>query len=113
MDPRVKPAGDGSGWARSEPNRMECAAMAQTDAAHATAVLGIDTGGTFTDVTLIDPASGRMWNAKTPSTPADPSVAFGAGIAEVLRLSGLADGDIARVLHGTTIATNLILERKG
>jgi N-methylhydantoinase A len=79
----------------------------------AQAVLGIDTGGTFTDVTLIDPASGRMWNAKTPSTPADPSQAFGNGIAEVLRLSGLHGRDIARVLHGTTIATNLILEHKG
>jgi N-methylhydantoinase A len=36
-------------------------------------VIGIDTGGTFTDVTLLDPASGMVWNAKTPSTPSDPS----------------------------------------
>jgi N-methylhydantoinase A len=78
-----------------------------------TAILGIDTGGTFTDVTLLDPASGRLWNAKTPSTPDDPSRAFGVGIAEALKLSGMRGDHIARVLHGTTIATNLILEGKG
>ncbi|HEV3396470.1 MAG TPA: hydantoinase/oxoprolinase family protein, partial [Xanthobacteraceae bacterium] len=87
--------------------------MAPADTTPAGIVLGVDTGGTFTDVTLIDAGSGRMWNAKTPSTPSDPSQAFGAGIAEVLKLSGLRGNDIARVLHGTTIATNLILEGKG
>jgi N-methylhydantoinase A len=87
--------------------------MAPADTTPAGIVLGVDTGGTFTDVTLIDARSGRMWNAKTPSTPSDPSQAFGAGIAEVLKLSGLRGNDIARVLHGTTIATNLILEGKG
>jgi len=76
-------------------------------------IVGIDTGGTFTDVTLLDPATGRLWAAKTPSTPDDPSRGFGNGIAEVLKVSGLSGSDIARVLHGTTIATNLILEGKG
>jgi N-methylhydantoinase A len=76
-------------------------------------IVGIDTGGTFTDVTLLDPATGRLWTAKTPSTPDDPSRGFGNGIAEVLKVSGHAGADIARVLHGTTIATNLILEGKG
>ena len=76
-------------------------------------IVGIDTGGTFTDVTLLDPATGRVWTAKTPSTPDDPSQGFGNGIAEVLKVSGLSGGDIARVLHGTTVATNLILEGKG
>jgi N-methylhydantoinase A len=76
-------------------------------------IVGIDTGGTFTDVTLLDPATGRLWTAKTPSTPYDPSRGFGNGIAEVLKLSGLSGPDIARVLHGTTVATNLILEGKG
>ncbi|MGE3994545.1 MAG: hydantoinase/oxoprolinase family protein [Variibacter sp.] len=73
-------------------------------------VIGVDTGGTFTDVTLLDPASGMVWNAKTPSTPSDPSQGFGNGIAEILTASGLAGGDVTRVLHGTTVATNLILE---
>jgi N-methylhydantoinase A len=77
------------------------------------ALLGIDTGGTFTDVTLIDPQSGRQWTAKVASTPADPSQAFGNGIAAVLKSSQLLPSGIARVLHGTTVATNLILEGKG
>jgi N-methylhydantoinase A len=76
-------------------------------------IVGIDTGGTFTDVTLLDPPTGRVWTAKTPSTPDDPSQGFGNGIAEVLKISGLSGDDIARVLHGTTVATNLILEGKG
>src|SRR5262249_33294274 len=57
--------------------------------------------------------SDRVWNAKTPSTPDDPSRGFGNGIIEVLKTAGLAGADVARVLHGTTIATNLILEGKG
>jgi N-methylhydantoinase A len=76
-------------------------------------LIGVDTGGTFTDVTLLDPATGRLWTAKTSSTPDDPSRGFGAGIAEVLKISGLGAADVGRVLHGTTVATNLILEGKG
>ena len=76
-------------------------------------IVGIDTGGTFTDVTLLDPATGRVWTAKTPSTPDDPSRGFGNGLAEVLQAAGLSGADVARVLHGTTVATNLILEGKG
>ena len=75
-------------------------------------IVGIDTGGTFTDVTLLDVAAARAWNAKLPSTPHDPSEAFAAGIEAVLTLSGLPTAALARVLHGTTIATNLILEGK-
>ena len=59
------------------------------------ASIGVDTGGTFTDVTLLDPATGRLWTAKTSSTPDDPSRGFGTGIAEVLKASGLAGADIA------------------
>ena len=76
-------------------------------------MIGIDTGGTFTDVTLLDPRTGGVANAKVPSTPADPSQAFGEGLAAILRTCGLAGADVARVLHGTTVATNLILEGKG
>ena len=61
-------------------------------------LIGVDTGGTFTDVTLLDPGTGRLWTAKTSSTPADPSLGFGAGIAEVLKASNLAPADVARVL---------------
>ena len=75
-------------------------------------IVGVDTGGTFTDVTLLDVAAARVWNAKLPSTPHDPSEAFAAGIEAVLTLSGLPTAALARVLHGTTIATNLIVEGK-
>lgn len=76
-------------------------------------VIGVDTGGTFTDVTMMDPATGRIWLAKTSSTPADPSEGFVNGIEDVLALAGEAPSGVARVLHGTTVATNLILESKG
>jgi N-methylhydantoinase A len=77
------------------------------------AIIGVDTGGTFTDVILLDPASGRITTAKTASTPADPSRGFSAGIAAGLDQAGLAGEAVERALHGTTVATNLILENKG
>jgi N-methylhydantoinase A len=77
------------------------------------AAIAIDVGGTFTDVTLLDRESGLIWNAKTPSTPDDPSVAFMTGIDEATALAKLAPGALAHVFHGTTVATNLILESKG
>lgn len=86
-----------------------------TDSASAASgtLVGVDTGGTFTDVALLDASAGRLWVAKTASTPDDPSCAFGLGIAEGLALRGVSGASVARVLHGTTVATNLILERKG
>ena len=75
-------------------------------------IVAIDIGGTFTDITLQDSASGQAWTAKTPSTPRDPSEAFITGVELVLREAGREAGEIGRVLHGTTVATNLILERK-
>ena len=87
--------------------------MPEPNTGAAGALIGVDTGGTFTDVTLLDPLTGRLWTAKTSSTPDDPSRGFGTSIAEALRISGLAPVAIGRVLHGTTVATNLILEGKG
>ena len=75
--------------------------------------VGIDTGGTFTDVIALDWATGRISTAKTPSTPADPSIGFANGIEAARTIAGASGGDIDRVLHGTTVATNLILEGKG
>lgn len=75
--------------------------------------VAIDTGGTFTDVTLLDRASGRLWNAKTPSTPMDPSRGFMDGILKALDIAERAPSQISQVVHGTTVATNLILEGKG
>ncbi|MGZ5115572.1 MAG: hydantoinase/oxoprolinase family protein [Burkholderiales bacterium] len=76
-------------------------------------LIGVDTGGTFTDVALLDPADGRLWVTKTASTPADPSLGFGKGVSDGLAAGGIDGKRVARVMHGTTVATNLILERKG
>lgn len=75
--------------------------------------IAIDIGGTFTDVTLQDATTGRAWRAKTPSIPADPSRAFVEGMRLALAQAEAETTSIARVLHGTTVATNLILEGKG
>lgn len=75
--------------------------------------VAVDTGGTFTDITLVDRSTGETWNAKTPSTPADPSIGFIDGIGKALDLAGCEPGRISHVFHGTTVATNTILELKG
>jgi N-methylhydantoinase A len=78
--------------------------------------VGVDTGGTFTDVVALDEDSGELITTKTPSTPADPAEGFMAGIEKVLRLLGVAPADASQVLtavsHGTTVATNQLLEGK-
>ncbi|MBL8697996.1 MAG: hydantoinase/oxoprolinase family protein [Alphaproteobacteria bacterium] len=80
---------------------------------HRDAAVAIDIGGTFTDITLLDRRSGRTWNAKTPTTPEDPSIGFMTGIEQALAAAGIAPESLAHVFHGTTVATNLILEGKG
>ena len=74
--------------------------------------IGIDTGGTFTDVVAIDERSGALYAVKTPSTPADPSVALLNGVAKVLQASGNRPIDVGQLLHGSTVATNAVLEHK-
>ncbi|HEV7191734.1 MAG TPA: hydantoinase/oxoprolinase family protein [Jatrophihabitantaceae bacterium] len=74
--------------------------------------IGIDTGGTFTDVVAFDERSGRLTTTKTPSTPADPAVGFIEGVRKILDLVGASGSDIAAVCHGTTVATNQLLEGK-
>ncbi|WP_110208552.1 hydantoinase/oxoprolinase family protein [Nocardioides daejeonensis] len=75
--------------------------------------IGIDTGGTFTDVVAFDHATGRMVTTKTPSTPSNPADGFLAGIDKVLGLlEGASYDDVAAVSHGTTVATNQLLEGK-
>jgi N-methylhydantoinase A len=77
-----------------------------------TGTVAIDVGGTFTDVTFADAATGATWVAKTPSTPGDLSTGFVTAVRKVLALAGRAPADVVRVLHGTTTATNAILEGK-
>ncbi|MDT7950253.1 MAG: hydantoinase B/oxoprolinase family protein [Acetobacteraceae bacterium] len=74
--------------------------------------IGIDIGGTFTDLQVLDEASGALHSLKTPTTPDDPSVGLMTGIDEAAARFGFALADIRLLLHGTTIATNAVLERK-
>ena len=75
--------------------------------------IAIDTGGTFTDLVLSDPETGRLAFHKVPSTPADPSRALVEGVRELVVRAGYDNADILFLIHGTTVATNTILQRKG
>lgn len=75
--------------------------------------LGVDVGGTFTDLLLHDEATGRVWQAKTPSTPSDQSIGVAEGVRLICEKAGISPADLAMVLHGTTVATNAVLEGKG
>jgi N-methylhydantoinase A len=74
--------------------------------------IGIDTGGTFTDVVAVDEESGELVTTKTPSTPSNPADGFMIGIEKVLGLLSLDADSITAVSHGTTVATNKLLEGK-
>jgi N-methylhydantoinase A len=74
--------------------------------------IGIDTGGTFTDVVAVDEETGATTTTKTPSTPADPAEGFLTGVRKVLDLLDLDGSAITAVSHGTTVATNQLLEGK-
>jgi N-methylhydantoinase A len=72
--------------------------------------VGVDTGGTFTDVVAFDEDTGELAAVKTPSTPADPAEGFLDGVAKVLAVLGVGAEAVAAVCHGTTVATNQLLE---
>jgi 5-oxoprolinase (ATP-hydrolysing) len=76
-------------------------------------LLGFDIGGTFTDVLLLDKATGEIHVAKVLTTPADPSVGALAGIRSLLAALEIAFDDITLAVHGTTLVTNAIIERRG
>ena len=78
--------------------------------------LGVDVGGTFTDLFLVGDGNGDgggQFRVKTPSTPADPSEGVLNGVRRICEESGVAVGEIRNILHGTTVATNAVLESKG
>ena len=75
--------------------------------------LGIDVGGTFTDLLLFDERSGTMRLLKTPSTPADQSIGILNGIQQLIEETGVTPSDVTALLHGTTVSTNIVLEEKG
>jgi N-methylhydantoinase A len=72
-------------------------------------VVGIDVGGTFTDLVLLDEDSGQVTVAKVASTPADQAV----GLLHGLEVLGVPLTDLQIIIHGTTVATNAVLERRG
>jgi N-methylhydantoinase A len=75
--------------------------------------VGVDIGGTFTDLILVDDVGGGFTVAKALTTPDDPSRAVESALAEALARAGLGAGDARQLIHGTTLVTNAIIERKG
>ncbi|MFC0216814.1 hydantoinase/oxoprolinase family protein [Pseudochelatococcus lubricantis] len=75
--------------------------------------IGVDVGGTFTDFTLLNDITGQVSFYKVSSTPADPSQAICTGAREMLDVFGVKAEEVSFIGHGTTVATNLVIERKG
>ncbi len=76
-------------------------------------LVGVDIGGTFTDFMLYDTESGGVHVHKVPSTPAEPERAMVTGLTELCADAGLAPADVTGVFHGTTVATNAVLQHEG
>ena len=74
---------------------------------------GIDIGGTFTDLVLLDDATGERAVGKILTTPEDPSEAVEKGLSELLEQEGVAASQLATIIHGTTLVANALIERKG
>ena len=75
--------------------------------------LGVDVGGTFTDLLLIGEESGDTYEAKVHSTPEDSSVGVFEGIERICAIASVSPSQISRIMHGTTVATNAILQSQG
>ena len=75
--------------------------------------IGFDIGGTFTDFVLSDPASGALRLHKLLTTPEDPALAALAGLRAIVAAHGASLSDVAEIVHGTTLVTNAVIERKG
>jgi N-methylhydantoinase A len=74
--------------------------------------VAVDTGGTFTDIVAIEEETGKVHTTKTPSTPHDPSAALLEGIRKIARTGAFDVRDVSAVVHGTTTATNAVLQRE-
>src|ERR1700676_5073486 len=72
--------------------------------------IGIDTGGTFTDIVSVDTLSGKTHVTKVASTPANPAIGLLRGVNEILAAAGATTDDVAGLAHGTTVATNALLQ---
>jgi N-methylhydantoinase A len=87
--------------------------VSEAQAAGSDVRVGIDIGGTFTDFLLIDSASGSFAVHKALTTPQDPSVAVLDGLKTLLDSAGVAPSAVTQIVHGTTLVTNALIERKG
>ena len=76
-------------------------------------LVGVDVGGTFTDFHALDQRTGVSHRHKTPSTPREPAAAILSGLAELCRRHAIDPASITRLAHGTTVATNALIQRKG
>jgi N-methylhydantoinase A len=72
--------------------------------------LGVDIGGTFTDATLLDEATGQVRIGKVPTTPHDPSVGFMRAVRRLLDEHGVPTDALSYLVHATTVATNAVIE---
>ena len=75
--------------------------------------LGVDVGGTFTDLLLFNEQNSELRLLKTPSTPEDQSIGIMKGISQLIAEAGVSPSEIKGLLHGTTVSTNIVLEEKG
>ncbi|MBT6985978.1 MAG: hydantoinase/oxoprolinase family protein, partial [Rhodospirillaceae bacterium] len=75
--------------------------------------LGVDVGGTFTDLLLFNEQNSELRLLKTPSTPQDQSIGIMNGISQLVAETGISPSEINSLLHGTTVSTNIVLEEKG
>jgi N-methylhydantoinase A len=75
--------------------------------------VGVDIGGTFTDLVMINSTTGRLFNEKVLTTPDDPSQCVLQGVGKILESNGVAASDVQQVIHGTTLVANAIIERRG
>ncbi|MDB5634040.1 MAG: 5-oxoprolinase [Tardiphaga sp.] len=72
--------------------------------------IGIDTGGTFTDIVAVDATTGAMSVTKVSSTPSNPAIGLVRGVNDILAQAGVGPADVAGLAHGTTVATNALLQ---
>ena len=95
---------DGAGWAGDRSGAPGGGGMKR---------VGVDVGGTFTDLILVDEEEGRITVDKVPSTPDDPSRSVVEGVQALCAKAGVALADVDNLLHGTTVATNIVLTHSG
>ncbi len=75
--------------------------------------LGVDVGGTFTDLFLVNDEDDLQFRVKTPTTPTDPSLGVLTGVERICAEAGISPSELRNIVHGTTVATNAVLESKG